>query len=69
VNEWILKVELNGEWEECKFPNRSEALSAFVALTEDYDKSLQRPILFAPTLNWAYLDGQKQWLQPSRRPN
>jgi hypothetical protein len=62
VNEWILKIELNGEWEECKFPTRNEALSTFVALAQDYAKSLQRAILFAPRLNLHYFDG----LQPTQ---
>jgi hypothetical protein len=69
VNEWILKVELNGEWEECKFPTQNEALSTFVALSEDYEKSLQRAILFAPGLNLTHFDGPKPWHSPPGRPN
>jgi hypothetical protein len=69
VNEWILKVELNGEWEECKFPTQNEALSTFAALTEDYENGLQRAILFAPRLNLPDFDGLKQSLQPSGPPN
>lgn len=48
MREWVLRVELDGEWEECKFPTRNEALSTFAALTEDYERNLQRAILFAP---------------------
>jgi hypothetical protein len=69
VNDWILRVELNGEWEECKFPTRNEALSTFVALTEDYDKGLQRAILFAPRPDLTYLDGLECWRPHSSRPN
>jgi hypothetical protein len=43
VDQWILKIELNGEWEECCFPTRNEALLAFLALAADY--RLQRAIL------------------------
>jgi hypothetical protein len=69
VNEWILKIELNGEWEECKFPTRKEALSTFVALTEDYDKSLRRAILFAPTPNLPYFEGLERWRPECGQPN
>jgi hypothetical protein len=48
VNEWLLKIELNGEWEECTFLTRKEALSTFVALAADYNRGLRRAILFAP---------------------
>ena len=44
---WILKVELNGEWEECSFPSRLEALATFSALTVDYHSGLGRALLFA----------------------
>jgi hypothetical protein len=46
MNLWILKVELNGEWEECHFPTQRAALRAFVALAQDYKKALKRAILF-----------------------
>jgi hypothetical protein len=48
VSQWILKIELNGEWEECRFPTRKDALSAFKALAADYKKALKRAILFTP---------------------
>jgi hypothetical protein len=44
VSQWVLKIELNGEWEECHFPTRQDALSAFLALNADY--RLERAILF-----------------------
>jgi hypothetical protein len=47
VEIWILKVELNGEWEECSFPSRLEALATFFALTVDYHSGLARALLFA----------------------
>jgi hypothetical protein len=47
LGEWVLKVELSGEWEECKFASRKEALAAFIALTTDYRIRLRRAILFA----------------------
>jgi hypothetical protein len=51
LNQWVLKVELNGEWEECRFPSRNEALSAFLALTTDY--CLKRAILLTPRAAFA----------------
>lgn len=45
VNEWVLKIELDGEWEECRFKTRHDALAAFVALAADYDVNLQRAVL------------------------
>jgi len=45
VNKWVLKVEVNGEWEECTFPTRQEALSAFIALASDYELNLRRAVL------------------------
>jgi hypothetical protein len=48
VNRWVLKIELNGEWEECSFPSQKEALAAFVALVSDYSQKLQRAVLLRP---------------------
>ena len=48
MSQWILKIELNGEWEECRFPTCKDALSAFKALAADYKKALKRAILFTP---------------------
>jgi hypothetical protein len=48
VDTWILKVELNGEWEECRFPSKRDALAAFAALSADYPSTLVRAMLFAP---------------------
>jgi len=48
VEIWILQVELNGEWEECSFPTKREALAAFSALTVDYRSCLGRAVLYAP---------------------
>lgn len=45
MNNWILKVELDGEWEECSFPTPKEALSAFAALVEDYQHNVSRAVL------------------------
>jgi hypothetical protein len=48
VDTWVLRVELDGEWEECRFPNEREALAAFAALSADYPSTLARAMLFAP---------------------
>lgn len=44
---WVLQVEVNGEWEECAFPTRQQAMIAFIALAADYDTTLKRAILFS----------------------
>lgn len=45
---WVLKVELDGEWEECQFPSQKEAVMTFRSLAADYKLKLKRAILFAP---------------------
>lgn len=45
---WLLKIEINGEWEECGFRTRKEALAAFLALLTDYKVRLKRAVLFSP---------------------
>jgi hypothetical protein len=47
VESWILRIELDGEWEECRFSSKREALEAFYALTSDYRSALERAMLFA----------------------
>jgi hypothetical protein len=44
---WVLRVELDDEWEECTFHSRWDALSTFVALASDYEQRLKRAILMA----------------------
>ncbi len=55
MSKWLLKIELNGEWEECSFKTRSEALTAFRALANDYPAILRRAILFSPLPDKAWL--------------
>jgi hypothetical protein len=45
VKHWVLKIELDGEWEQCVFGTREEALTAFAALAGDYRLSLRRALL------------------------
>ncbi len=45
VMNWVLKIELDGEWEQCNFTTRQEALAAFMALAADYDVNLRRAVL------------------------
>jgi hypothetical protein len=45
MDNWILKIELDGEWEECAFATPKEALSAFAALAKDYERNLKRAVL------------------------
>jgi hypothetical protein len=54
VNRWVLKIEVDGEWEECAFPSRNEALTAFTALAADYEMHLKRAVLFPePSDAWS----------------
>jgi hypothetical protein len=45
VRYWVLSVELDGEWEECSFTTRNEAVAAFRALARDYTAALKKAIL------------------------
>jgi hypothetical protein len=45
MDSWILRVELDGEWEECSFATSKEALTAFAALAQDYQSTLSRAVL------------------------
>jgi hypothetical protein len=45
VKKWVLKIQLNGEWEQCRFTTRKEALAALTALATDYNVNLQRAVL------------------------
>lgn len=67
MNHWVLKVQLDGEWEECRFSTRNDALSAFVALANDYKRALQRAILVAPGAALAWL-ARGQHAQPGINP-
>ena len=69
MNEWLLRVELNGEWEECRFLSRNEALSTFVDLAKDYASLLRRAILFAPNRNFPSLNSRRLLSFASGRPN
>jgi hypothetical protein len=42
---WVLIVELDGEWEKCLFRTQKEALAAFIALASDYEPNLHRAFL------------------------
>lgn len=44
MSQWVLRVQVRGEWEECAFNTRQEALTAFAALATDYSE-IQRAIL------------------------
>jgi hypothetical protein len=45
MGNWVLRVEVDGEWEQCSFPTQEEALSAFAALTKDYEVALKKAVL------------------------
>lgn len=48
MDRWLLKIELDGEWEECAYRTRSEALGAFLALINDYANHVRKAVLFSP---------------------
>lgn len=43
--DWILAIEIDDEWEYCRFPERREALTAFAALFQDYSRRIGRAVL------------------------
>lgn len=45
MSKWVLRVEVNGEWEECGFTSRKEALATLAALANDYSEKLERAVL------------------------
>lgn len=45
VNKWLLKIELDGEWEECAFSSRKEAIASFVSLARDYPLKFHQAVL------------------------
>ena len=50
MGKWVLKIELDGEWEECRFATRKEALSAFISLMVDYALLIKRAVLVCDEL-------------------
>lgn len=50
MNRWVLKIELNGEWEECEFKTQTDALAAFMAIAADYAVRLKRAVLVSTAL-------------------
>jgi hypothetical protein len=53
---WVLKVQVCGEWEECVFRSRQEALTAFVALAEDYSAKMERAVLLRASQSNEYIN-------------
>ena len=45
VTRWLLRIQLNGEWEECLFATRKDALATLVALLEDYATEMRGAVL------------------------
>lgn len=40
--EWLLKVRVNGDWEQCRFSDSSEAVATLEALAKDYADGLSQ---------------------------
>jgi len=58
---FVLRVQLNGEWEECSYSSPDEALAAFAGLAKDYKKAVQRAVLLPLTLKRSPL----KWQSPT----
>jgi hypothetical protein len=43
--EWILGIQIDGEWEHCRFPSQTSALGAFTDISADYADKIERAIL------------------------
>jgi hypothetical protein len=56
VSKWVLKIELDGEWEECVFSTREDALTAFTALATDYRPNLRRAVLLLVEAEANFID-------------
>ncbi|MGH9583072.1 MAG: hypothetical protein ACRD4O_09075 [Bryobacteraceae bacterium] len=63
MNTWILRIELDGEWEECSFATPKEALCAFAALVKDYERNLSRAVLCSES---AAARSRLGWMEPKR---
>lgn len=50
VKSWKLLIELGGEWEECSYPTRDQALTSFAALASDYRAELKKALLISGRL-------------------
>lgn len=50
MDEWLLGIELNGEWEACCFHTQAEAMRTFEALRSDYPQQLLRAVLVPRTV-------------------
>lgn len=48
MDRWLLKIELDGEWEECLFNTRSEAFSVFLMLVNDYTTHIRKAVILSP---------------------
>ena len=48
MNCWLLRIQICGEWEECVFTTKADALAAFIALATDYSGKLERAVLVSP---------------------
>jgi hypothetical protein len=48
--EWILGIEIDGEWEHCRFSERHQALTTFAALASDYPGEIQKAVLLRAAL-------------------
>ena len=67
ANKWMLKIQLDGEWEECNFSTCKEALISFAALSQDYRLKLKRAVLLTPALNRFFAEasaGKTPQMQP-----
>lgn len=48
--EWVLGVQIDGEWEHCRFSDRNQALKTFAAISLDYPREIQGAVLMKATV-------------------
>lgn len=61
---WKLAIRLNGEWEECQFPNVAEALATIKALAADYREALGTVTLSAAPARQCYWQSRNVSSEP-----
>ena len=69
MSDWLLKIQICGEWEECAFHTRAEALAAFIALATDYNAKLERAVLVSPEASRNIDVPARTWSSPSQFVN
>jgi hypothetical protein len=64
MGNWVLRIEVNGEWEQCSFPTQKAALLAFAALAKDYRVALKKALLI--DISQAFSPGRSGQVKPAK---